>query len=135
MQTQNAVFIERKGPERKPWPRGKPFNRKNYDPICLVKSPKPPESPKYEKLTKQKKHKSPHPEPGPKNTKIPQKYENFHLWAIFDFFFGIFFVFLGPDLGRGIRIFFVIFRIFGIQGGLGSLPGKWDRNARNLCNA
>ena len=27
-QTQNAAFLERKGPERKPWPRGKPLNRK-----------------------------------------------------------------------------------------------------------
>ena len=27
-QTQNAAFFERKGPERKPWPRGKSFNRK-----------------------------------------------------------------------------------------------------------
>ena len=25
---QNAAFFERKGPERKPWPRGKPLNRK-----------------------------------------------------------------------------------------------------------
>ena len=28
-QTQNAAFFERKGPERKPWPRGKSLNRKN----------------------------------------------------------------------------------------------------------
>ena len=27
-QTQNAAFFERKGPESKPWPRGKPLNRK-----------------------------------------------------------------------------------------------------------
>ena len=27
-QTQNAAFFERKGPERKPWPRGKSLNRK-----------------------------------------------------------------------------------------------------------
>ena len=27
-QTQNAAFFERKGPERKPWPRGKPLKRK-----------------------------------------------------------------------------------------------------------
>ena len=27
-QTQNAAFFERKGPERKPWPRGKSSNRK-----------------------------------------------------------------------------------------------------------
>ena len=27
-QTQNAVFFERKGPKRKPWPRGKSLNRK-----------------------------------------------------------------------------------------------------------
>ena len=27
-QTQNAAFFERKRPERKPWPRGKPLNRK-----------------------------------------------------------------------------------------------------------
>ena len=27
-QTQNATFFERKGPECKPWPRGKPQNRK-----------------------------------------------------------------------------------------------------------
>ena len=25
---QNAAFFERKGPERKPWPRGKPLNHK-----------------------------------------------------------------------------------------------------------
>ena len=28
-QTQNAAFFERKGLERKPWPRGKSINRKN----------------------------------------------------------------------------------------------------------
>ena len=27
-QTQNAAFFERRGPKRKPWPRGKPLNRK-----------------------------------------------------------------------------------------------------------
>ena len=27
-QTQNAAFFERKGPKRKPWPRGKSLNRK-----------------------------------------------------------------------------------------------------------
>ena len=27
-QTQNAAFFERKGPKRKPWPRGKSFNHK-----------------------------------------------------------------------------------------------------------
>ena len=27
-QTQNAAFFERKGPERKPWPRGESLNRK-----------------------------------------------------------------------------------------------------------
>ena len=27
-QTQNAAFFERKGPQRKPWPRGKPLNGK-----------------------------------------------------------------------------------------------------------
>ena len=28
MQMQNAAFFERKGPERKPWPRGEPLKRK-----------------------------------------------------------------------------------------------------------
>ena len=27
-QPQNSAFFERKGPERKPWPRGKPLKRK-----------------------------------------------------------------------------------------------------------
>ena len=29
-QTQNAAFFERKGPKRKPWPRGKSLNRKKW---------------------------------------------------------------------------------------------------------
>ena len=29
-QTQNAAFFERKGPERKPWPRGRSLNRKTW---------------------------------------------------------------------------------------------------------
>ena len=33
-QTQNAAFFERKGPERKPWPRGKSLNRKKKRSQC-----------------------------------------------------------------------------------------------------
>ena len=77
------------------------------DPICLVKSPKPPESPKYEKKKIPAKKRNPPPKVGPqKHAKNTEKYENSHLWAIFVFFryffrmgicifFRNFFVFLG----------------------------------------
>ena len=69
------------------------------------RAPKTPESRKYEKITK-KNTKSPFPGWGPKirknyrkNTKMDQK-------SPFLYFFGHFFVFSGPDPGRGILLFF-----------------------------
>ena len=35
-QTQNAAFFERKGPKRKPWPRGKSLNRKKTIAMCFL---------------------------------------------------------------------------------------------------
>ena len=90
------------------------------DPICLVKSPEPPESQRYEKITK--KIQIPPPRVGPQNYE-KKKPKNTSFVGHFRIFC-IFFVFLGPDSGWRDLYFF---RIFGIQGVLGSLPGKWDR--------
>ena len=84
-----------------------------YDPACLVKSPKPPE-----KITK--KYKIPHPGSAPKIRRKYRKNTKMVIFGPFSYFFGIFFVFLGPDPGWGILyFFFVIFSHFWGSGGFG----------------
>ena len=92
------------------------------------KEPKAPWIPKIRKMTRKKQN--PPPRVGPpkkkkyqKNTKMAQKYDTFRI-------FSVFFVFLGPGPGWRILLSFSrnFFRIFGVQGVLGSLPGKRDRN-------
>ena len=100
------------------------------DPACLAKSPKPPEPRKYEKNAKKLQN------PPPTQGRAPKKYEKNTKMVIFGpfyYFFGIFFVFLGPDPGWGILYFFRIFLVFsGFRGFLGSLPGKRDRRSSRV---
>ena len=80
------------------------------DPAGLVKSPKTPETPKYEKITK--KYKTPHPGWVPKNTrKIPKKYKSGPKMTIF-VFFRYFFRIFGAPPGVGGFVFFRNFFVF-----------------------
>ena len=88
------------------------------DPAGLVKSPKTPETPKYEKITK-KNTKPPTQGGAPKirkkYRKNTQKWPKF--WANFVFFRYFFFVFLGPHLGWGVLFFFRnFFVLWGFRG-------------------
>ena len=100
-----------------------------YDPTGLVKSPKAPETQKYEKITKKIQNSPPRLGSQKYEQKKPQKYKSGPKMTIF-FFFGIFFsYFWGPIWVGGFGGFFsYFFRILGFQGFLGSLPGPRDRN-------
>ena len=96
---------------------------------CLVKSPEPPEPRKYEKITN-KNTKSPTQARARKIRKNTEKIRKWPENVFFSYFFRIFFVFFsyfwGPTLGGGSCIFSEFFRVFGVQGVLGSLPGNRD---------
>ena len=90
-----------------------------YDPACLAKSPKPPEPRKDAKKNYEKNSKSPTQGRAPKlRKKYPKNTKMARKWP-FSYFLGIFFVFLGPTLGGGFCIFFVIFSSFRGSGGFG----------------
>ena len=80
------------------------FLAKDCDPAGLVKSPKPPKTPKYEKIPKKKNTKPP-TLGGAQNTKKIPKNTKMVIFGPLLYFFGIFFVFLGPTLGGGFCIF------------------------------
>ena len=105
------------------------------DPAGLVKSPKTPETQKYEKITK--KIQNPPPRVGPqkyeKNTEKIQEWSFLGQFCIFSVFFSYFW---GPTLGGGFCIFFVIFSYFWVSGvfGLFTRPaGSQDMLPPSAC--
>ena len=59
-----------------------------------------------------KNYEIPHPGSAPENTKIREKYENGHFWAIFRIFSVFFSYFRGPTQDGGFRNFFVFVSCF-----------------------